>query len=311
MAGFQEAGTIVSPHDKLRLSVLTVEPEAGMRGIVQISHGMSEYKERYLPLMEHLAARGYACIVHDHRGHGASVRSEKDLGFFYDEGEKGVIEDLRAVTAFAKERWPGAPLCLLGHSMGSLAARAYAKRYDKDIDALIVCGCPARCPAAGAGALFMRLCKVFLGGRHKGRLFDALVLGGFVRRFPDGPSPFAWVNSDEAAVKAYDDDPLCGFSFTLNGYLVLLGLMASTYTKKGWAMGNDELPILFISGEDDPCMISRERFDAAAGLMSEIGYRNVQSILYPGMRHEILNEPGKGEVYDDILSFLERSFFTT
>lgn len=300
--------TLKSRHDALPLSVLTVEAIGEMRGVVQLSHGMSEYKERYIPLMDYLSDHGYASIIHDHRGHGKSVHTESDLGYFYNDGASGVIVDLLAVTDYAKSRWPNAPFCLMGHSMGSLAARVYAKQYDSAIDALIVCGCPGQNPASKPGELFIRLSKLFLGGRHKSRLFDALVLGGFSRAIKGAASPFSWVNSDETAVKQYEDDPLCGFSFTLNGYLALLSLMSNTYSKKNWTVNNPGLPILFVSGEDDPCMVNRERFDKAVQLMKDVGYTNVNATLYPGMRHEILNEPGKARVYEDIAAFLDESF---
>ena len=122
--------SIKSPCDGLNLSVLSVlpNPRTETAGIVQLIHGMSEHKERYIRFMEFLSSNGYICIIHDHRGHGRSVKSTADLGYLYGAGFTGLVQDTEAVTQYAKSRWPGLPVHLMGHSMGSLVARSYAKR---------------------------------------------------------------------------------------------------------------------------------------------------------------------------------------
>ena len=128
------------------LDGLVVEPEEGVQrtALLQLSHGMSEYKERYLPFMEFMAEHGVVCVIHDHRGHGKSVKSEQDLGFMYGAGGAGLVEDLFQVTVWAKKEYPDLPFILMGHSMGSLVVRTYAKEHDRELDALIVCGSPSK-----------------------------------------------------------------------------------------------------------------------------------------------------------------------
>ena len=117
-----EVVTVPSAYDGLNLEVLITLPSEGetVKGIFQISHGMCEHKERYLDFMEFMSQRGFACVIHDHRGHGHSVREEKDLGYMYGGGEEAMLADLHQITAFARERWPGLPVILFGHSMGCL-----------------------------------------------------------------------------------------------------------------------------------------------------------------------------------------------
>lgn len=148
---------IASPSDGLEISILLCGPAIGTpKGIVQIVHGMCEHKERYLPFMEYLAENGFYSIIHDHRGHGESIRSSEDLGYFYEGGWTAIIDDINAVTGRARTEHPELPLILFGHSMGSMAVRSYAKRYDDLISGLIVCGSPSRNSGAGIGKLVAR-----------------------------------------------------------------------------------------------------------------------------------------------------------
>lgn len=280
--------SLKSEHDGLTLSLAEILPDGGPKGLVQISHGMAEHKERYYPLMEALAQHGYACIINDHRGHGRSVRSGQDLGYFYDDGANGLIRDLKQVSDLFRADHPGLPLFLIGHSMGALAARAYAARYGESLAGLVLSGNPGENAAAAAGLLLTRISAlVHGGGRGKSRLLDNMISGGFSKPFPGG-SPFAWLSANGENVSAYEADPLCGFPFTVNGYQALLKLMLAAYDRRSPMPG--ELPVHCMSGENDPCAPDRKGFDAAVQNLRDRGSRNVTSIMYPGLRHEIFNE---------------------
>ena len=122
---------LTSKQDGLKLHVLLMEPEQSPKGIVQICHGMAEHKERYEPFMQMLCSNGYISVIHDHRGHGKSVKDVVDLGYFYDDSGKAIIEDAHQVTTWMKERYgEELPYHLFGHSMGSLVVRCYLKKYD-------------------------------------------------------------------------------------------------------------------------------------------------------------------------------------
>jgi alpha-beta hydrolase superfamily lysophospholipase len=118
-------------------------------------------------------------------------------------------------------------------------------------------------------------------------------------------SPNAWICSDHNVVKAYDDDTACGFVFTLNGFQNLFTLISNVYDEDNWKLLNKQLPIFFIAGSDDPCIVNINKFHEAVRFMEKLGYEHVSSKLYPQMRHEILNERGKEEVYEDIQAFLK------
>ena len=286
-----------SQYDGLELSLVMVRPDGEPQCLVQLAHGMSEHKERYLPFMNFLAERGCLCVMNDHRGHGASVRSGQDLGYFYANGDIALTEDMHQITLWLKALYPGKKLFLFGHSMGSLAVRAYCNRYANEIDSLVVCGSPGNNPLLGAGLLAVKLLSLFKGERHRSAFMQNMTVGAFARRFPDPDHPCAWISANMENVIAYEADPLCSFVFTLNGNRALLNLMRRAYRLNS---GRSDLPVHFYSGADDPCMPDEKGFRHAMNCMRQAGYRNVHGHLFPGMRHEILNESDCAAVFDQI-----------
>lgn len=294
--------TLKSDHDGLKICVLTVLPDEGApRALLQLAHGMSEHKERYIPFMEFMARNGVGCIINDHRGHGGSVKTREDLGYFYADGAKGLLSDLHQVTLYFRNMFPETPLILFGHSMGSLAVRAYRLDYEKDIDGLIVCGSPGKNPAAAAGIKLIRVLTALRGERHISRLMISMTTGGFQKKYKGTGESWLSVNRENA--EAYAHSPLCGFPFTLNGYAALMKLMQLAYDPK--QASNPELPVHFVSGADDACSPDEKGFNAAVAHMKAAGYLNVTAKRYPGMRHEILNETDRQLVFDDILKIVD------
>ncbi len=136
---------MISSHDKkLKLSVYLEGPDSEneIKAVIQFSHGMSEHKERYLDFIHFLSRNGYLCVIHDHRGHGDSVKSKRDYGYFYDETGTEIVKDLHKVTRWIKSRYPDKDIYMFAHSMGTLAARIYLQTYDNEIRKLVLCGPP-------------------------------------------------------------------------------------------------------------------------------------------------------------------------
>ena len=296
--------TIYSNCDGLPLSTAIFIPEEEVKGIVQISHGMAEHKERYFSFMEYLTERNYVVVINDHRGHGESVRDKNDLGYFYDESGEYIVKDLHQITLYMKERFPGKPVYLFGHSMGSMVVRMYIKKYDSEIDKLIVCGSPSKNPLVDVALFVVRFQKLFKGDRYRSRLIQNLAFGSYNKNIDKPISDNAWLSSDENNVQNYDSDDLCGFIFTLNGFRNLFLLMKEIYITSGWALKNKDLPIMFIAGSDDPVIVSEDKWNESREFLQKLGYTNVRGKLYKGLRHEILNENIKENIYDDIVKFM-------
>ena len=289
--------------DDLYLAISYMVPEGNPKGLVQLVHGMCGHKERFYPFMEYLASNGYVCVIHDHRGHGASVKCPEDLGYMYDGGWMAMVEDIDVVRQWARKHF-GGEITLLGHSMGSLAIRSYAKRHDSEIDRLIVCGTPKDNRAAGFGKVLFRCVESLGGGHWHMGLIQNLSSSYFNRHFRHEGYDNAWACSDKNSLEAYKNDPLCQFSFTANGFANFLAMMQDCFDTEGWNCTNPELSVHFLSGGDDPCMGSPRDFNHAVNLMKSAGYKRVSYHIFPKMRHEILNETDKLTVWSHILGLL-------
>lgn len=278
-------------------------PETGVQrhGVMQFIHGMCETKERYQKVIDYFTAEGYVCVISDLRGHGENVEFDVELGYFGDNGADRLVEDAHAVTVFIKNNFPDLPIIMVGHSMGSLIARAYIKKYDEDIDVLILSGSPSARQFRTLGAWLIEALTVFKDERDVDKHIHNLMVGEYHKKFQSEGLENSWICSDVSVVEAYNKDPKCGFMFTLNGYHTLCKLQQMVYSKKGWGMKNKALEILFVSGADDPCIIDKESFKASVEFIRSLGYRRVASRLYKDMRHEVFNEPKCEKVFKDML----------
>ncbi len=299
----EEQFSFHSFQDNLEIRGTMLVPKKPI-GIVQIVHGMSEHRRRYLPFMRYLTAQGWICVIHDHRGHGESVKSDEDLGYFNDISGTYLMEDTHQLTYLIKKRYPDLPYVLFGHSMGSLVVRSYVKKYDYELNALVVCGSPSNNSLLPLARFLVYLIACVKGDHYRSSWLQKLVFGSYAKRFSKETSENCWICSDQNVVAEYDNDPKCGFIFTTNGFRSLWNLMRNVYDRDDWAMLNPDLPILFIAGTADPCITDQRKFAQAVDFMKKVGYRQVECKTYWEMRHEILNEPDQGKVFDDVKSFL-------
>lgn len=274
--------------------------------ILQIAHGMAEHIARYDAFARFMASAGYVVYGSDHLGHGQSVKSDDDLG--YIGGKRGgelMAKDLNTLTHIAKTENLGLPLILMGHSMGSFIVRLYAAQYGKDIDGLIVMGTSGPNPAAGAGGALAGFLSLFKGKRHRSKFIDNMAFGGYNKQYAEPKTSFDWLSTDEAEVQKYIDDPQSGYLFTLWGFQSLFSALAEV-SKKDWAEKlPKDLPVLLISGADDPVGDMGKGVSIVYDRLQLAGLSDVSIILYEGMRHEILNEKDKDRVYADILAWCD------
>ena len=292
---------IKSKQDGLELELAIMEPSSNPIGIVQLVHGMSEHKERYYDFMNYLAQNGYICAIHDHRGHGASLKDPSHLGYFYTEDSSVIVDDAHQVTEYLKERYPSLSISIFSHSMGTLVSRNYLKKYDHELEKIVLCGPPTENKLAGFAVFLAKISSIFYGKYKPNKFLNALSVGQYSKGYE---RQLGWICSNPDTVEAYEADPLCGFIFTTNAFINLFKLLKSAYKGRDWRPKNIALAIFLIAGEDDPVIQGKEKFKGLERFLKGLGYKNIKSKLYKGMRHEILNERDKETIYQDVLEFL-------
>ncbi|MFV0353011.1 MAG: alpha/beta fold hydrolase [Oscillospiraceae bacterium] len=275
--------------------------------IVQLSHGMCEYVGRYEELADYLTEHGVVFCGNDHLGHGASAANPEDLGYFGGKGSrKYCLQDLHTMNELAKKEYPGLPVILLGHSMGSFFARIYAARWPQSIDGLIISGTGGPNPAAGMGMALASLLGSIKGQRYRSAFVNNLAFGTYLKQIESPKTPYDWISRDDAIVAQYAKDPLCTFVFTVMGFYELFGALKEV-SSPAWAAKLDkDKPLFMLAGDKDPVGAYGKGVQTVCGWIHEAGVHNFEQKMYPGGRHEMYNETNRTDVYADTLSFLQK-----
>ncbi len=283
---------------------LFIPSDNNIRGVVQISHGMTDYIGRYKGMAEALCANGYALAGNDHLGHGDSVATPEDYGFFASkDGYKYVIDDVKKMNDLLRKEFSGLPIVLLGHSMGSFIARLYAVKYPTSIDALIIHGTAGPNPATGAGKLLVKLLRAIKGERHRSKFVCSLADGGYNKGFDPAEGVGAWLTRDGSMVADRVGNPKNDFIFTLAGYEDLFTMLGGCNAKEWFASFPKDLRTLVVSGEKDPVGGFGKGVRYVYDNLKKNG-ASVELKLYSEARHELFNETNREEVFADLAEWL-------
>ena len=282
-------------------------PDAEPRAIVQIIHGIAEYIDRYDEFMSFLADNGIIAVGTDHLGHGKSIESEEQTGFFaYDNGWDYVVRDEEVLRLAMHENYPELPIIVFGHSMGSFMARTLLIRYPDAFNAAIISGTGNQGAALVNGGLFMgNLVTGLKGAHHYSKFLNNLAFGSYNKIYDNPKTEYDWLSRDEANVQKYIDDPLCGFIPSCSLFRDMMTGVKFITNKKNLTAMNKNMPVYFMSGDMDPVGECGKGVQKAYNNFLEAGMKDVSIKLYPGGRHEMLNEINKDEVYTDILAWLD------
>lgn len=270
--------------------------------IFQIVHGMAEHIDRYDEFARFLAEKGILVVGDDHLGHGKSVPEGGTYGYFCEhDAANVVVRDVHRLKKIMQEQYPGIPYLILGHSMGSFILRNYLFRYGSGVDGAIIVGTGMQ----SKFTLFMArtvtaVQKVFCGSKHVGKFIDKASFGSYNERFEPVRTAADWLSRETANVDRYLADPMCGFVFTLNGFATLFQLIHNCYDEKKINSMPKQLPIILLSGADDPVGNYGKSVEMVYHSYLEHGMQNVQMKLYEKDRHELLNETDRVSVYGDI-----------
>lgn len=281
-----------------------------VRAVLQITHGMVEYIERYDEFARYMAGRGFFVVGHDHLGHGASVRSESEWGYFTSKKpSETAVADIYQVTRMIKNQYPDCPYFILGHSMGSFLLRRYLTLHSEDVTGAIVCGTGSQPDLAVC--LGMGVCKfleVFRGGHFRSKFITDFCFGraygGYDMTGEDVTN--SWLSKNEQSVSAYYKDPRCSFTFTLNGYYTLFSTIYYDNRMKNIRKIRTNLPVFFIAGADDPVGNFGEGVKKACVQYRKAGIWDVKLKLYQNDRHEILQETDREQVFSDVYKWCRK-----
>jgi len=280
-------------------------PEGEPKAVVQILHGIAEFVERYDDFANFLTRHGFLVVAEDHMGHGQSINGEGIRGYFHG-GWFTAIEDSMQLMQDVKTDYSDLPYILFGHSMGSFMARTILCKYpDCGLTAAVICGTGWQ-PAFALPALIRvveAVCKKS-GETDPNEKLQNLVFGSYNRKVEHPRTPFDWLSRDSKIVDAYIAHPLCGFTAS-SGLLrdMMKGIHYIEQSKNLQNM-NKKLPVFFIAGGDDPVGSYGKGVQTCADAFRKNGMENVSVRIYPLCRHEILNEWGREDIYEDVLHWI-------
>lgn len=287
------------------------KPTTEVKAIVQISHGMVEYIDRYATFAASLNKRGILVCGNDHLGHGHSVIDTNHLGYFAKkDSDKILVEDLHTLTNIMKEQYANIPIFILGHSMGSFIVRNYINIYSEDIKGACIVGSGFKSKAVMNFAIVLSYLTQFYhhGWFYRSPLLYKLTNGSFHKKFEEGKeNPLCWLTSDMNIINEYRANPLSKFRFTCNGYKTLFVLIKKSCTKKLAKNIRKDLPLLILSGKDDPVGNFGKSIYKLEKFYRKIGIKKISMKLYNGMRHEIINERNNVLPITDIINFIEKN----
>lgn len=300
--------TFPSADGRTAIHAVEWHPAGEPAGILQIAHGVAEYALRYEPFARFLNAHGFLVVANDHLGHGESVAEGAPRLCF---GEKGswqhVVDDMYTLRCRTGEAYPELPYFIMGHSMGSFLTRTYLIRYPGTVKGAILMGTGQNPDAmlVGGKALASVLARK-VGRENASDVVEKLAFGAYNKAFAPNRTGYDWLSVSEENVDAYIADPLCGGMASTGLFLELLDGMAFIKKPANLRHMNMATPVLFISGDCDPVGGMGKGVRAAYDSFRRAGVRDAELKLYPGLRHEILNEDCRAQVYDDLWEWIER-----
>jgi alpha-beta hydrolase superfamily lysophospholipase len=278
-------------------------PEGRPRAIVQIAHGLAEHSARYARFAGALNAAGYGAYANDFRGHGPKAAAA-DLGHFADrDGWAKCVGDLWALNRLIAAEQPGAPIVFLGHSLGSFLGRQFVAEHSQALAGAAYSGSNGKPPPiATLGRLIARAERLRLGKRGKSRVIFQMWFGDFNKPFQPARTAFDWLSRDPQEVDAYVADPLCGFMFTTQLAIDVLDALPYLSSPASLEPIRKDMPIYVFSGERDPVGAN---IQGLIGALKAAGFTRLTTHIYPGARHETLNETNRDEVTRDLIAWLD------
>lgn len=297
---------IPSSDGETKLRVLEWQPECNPIGVIQISHGITEHMGRYEELAKFLVDRGFVVIGNDHIGHGKSISYTSVPMYFGRSGSWNyVIDDLYLVTKLIKNKYQNTKICLLGFSLGSYASRHYLIKYPNEMYCSILIG------TGQTSFIENKIAELIVNWQIKKygdmattKVINQLTFGIYNKKYSKKIG-YDWLCAHKPALNEYMNDPLRGGFMTTGLFKELLYGMNFTSKNSNIKKMNKNIPILFLSGKDDPVGNYTKGVIKAYKKFRNAGIKNVFYEFYSDMRHDILHEKNREIVFYDIYEYLK------
>ncbi len=302
----KEYFTFPSAFEKKPIHAVMYQPEGEAKGLLQVIHGFAEHIERYDDFMQFFANQGFVVFGDDHLGHGktaVNAEDRTDVGTY--NALEYMLQDELTLSQKFKSEYPNLPFYMLGHSMGSLMLRGLLGKYPDICDKAIIMGTGDMSPALlSAFGVVLNVTKLFHKGTFKSPLINNLALGKNDKLFKNENEKNTWLSTNRENIAVYNADSLAGNPGSIYTFKFLHSLMKLIRQKDHLSKMKKDLPVLFVSGQDDAFGDFGKGVKKVIDLFHQAGMQNVQQIFYPHMRHEILKEDASDKVIADILQFI-------
>lgn len=282
-------------------------PEGPPIVVLHIAHGMAEYAERYAPVAEMLVQKAIAVYAHDHRAHGKAVIGDDDLGITGHDWFNKQVDDTHLLVQHLRKQYPQQKIFLLGHSMGSFINQRFFQRYGNEIDGLILSASNGKKdPLMDMGIAVAKLQLKLFGVRYRSHLIDTLSFKKFNNAFKPVRTPHDWLSRDPHQVDAYYADPKCGFICSALFFYYFFRGISDAFKKANINAIPTTVPVYAFAGDKDPVGLFGKGFLELVNAWKKAGVKDISYKLYPGGRHEMLNEINRIEVIDDLLGWIKK-----
>lgn len=297
----------LSADGKTKIHAVKWLPEEEPIAVLQIAHGVTEHILRYEEMAQYFTQRGFVVVGNDHLGHGTSIGKDAQPMYFGTTGSwNWVVKDLETCRKLVKKQYPGIPYIVLGFSLGSFAVRTWLIRRPGNVDAAILAG-TGQTPPLSIG-IAQRIAKneaKKAGEEYATPMIDKLTFQTYNKKFAPNRTPCDWLCASETSLDAYMSDPLRGEAFSAGLFRELLSGMAFTGKLRNQKQMDKDMPILLISGEDDPVGDFSKGVRRTESSFKKAGMQDVEMRLYPKLRHDILHEDCREEIYAAIWQWIK------
>ncbi|MGF7046726.1 alpha-beta hydrolase superfamily lysophospholipase [Paenibacillus sp. DS2015] len=302
----QQSFTMIN-NQQMNVHVYEWLPENSIpvKGILQIVHGMAETAKRYERLALALTEIGYAVYAHDQRGHGRTASTVERLGDCGVDGFNGMVQDILDLKVVIEDKYGDIPHFLFGHSMGSFLTQYIMECHGELFSGYILSGSNGPRSNLVLGKSLAQVLMRVQGASHHSLLMNAIIFGQYNRRISPFRTPFDWLSRDENEVDKYINDPFCGKVSTAEFFRDFFSLLQAIQKPSAYERIPKHKPIYILSGDDDPVGLYGKGVSRLHQTYCELDIVNVKFRLYPGGRHEMLNEINRDEVTADIIDWLE------